>query len=425
MFKSSIWITLLTLSGSGLGFLNQVAIANYFGASREVDLYLASSATPVFFGGMISSIISYSVVPKIAALSACPKEQSSYIYSLLLTVITVAGLSGIVGCVSASWMIAYLQDVTSLALIINRITWGIASLQIIISFLAAISLAFKHYVRPSLAGLFPYLGMLFFTVAVGKTCGIVFTALGLLIGTFASMIYLGNSLKHIITPCIHRQSFAWVEVIAFYKKSPFVAIAMSCFSIYAVVDAFIAPQIGESALSYLGYSQRILIGIGGLVIAGPSAVIVPNLSRLIGEGRLKDFRRESLRALGVVIMMAVPLAVCMSYYSIPLVRLFFLRGAFDEIALAGVADVLAVMVLGMIPMLGVVMLFRIIYCLDIVIPQAFVGLLWAIMYPIGSLILMPFFGTIGIAYAYSGSWLMCFILCFGIFNRGTRIKYSA
>lgn len=413
MFKASVWIAILTLLGSGLGFFNQVAIAHFFGASKEVDKFLFATSVPTFVAGMISSILSYAIVPKIAALSINQKKQAQYLRTMLIAVVGLAVAVCIGGCFLSFWMVPSYYDSEDI-LLINRVAWLSAGIQIVVAYFSAVCVAFKYYIRPAIAALLPYLAMLMATVCAGTHYGVVVLPAGLFCGTLLAFLYLIWSVRVEISKCAKKTHLLWNEVIGFLIKSPLIAVAMSCFSAYAVIDAYFAPRLGEAALSYLGYSQRILIGVGGLIISGPSAVLVPHFSSALAEGRYQDFQRGVNKAIGIVIGLALPIAFMTSYFSEHIVRILFMRGAFDERAVLGVAQVLAVMIIGMVPMLTVVILFRIMYCFDTVLPQASVGLCWVILYFSGSMIGYSRIGVIGIAYSYVGSWLICSLVAFVI-----------
>ena len=61
--RSSITITCLTMLSVGLGVINQILIAKYYGTSPTLDSYLVASAIPFAINAIAVSLFSSIVVP--------------------------------------------------------------------------------------------------------------------------------------------------------------------------------------------------------------------------------------------------------------------------------------------------------------------------------------------------------------------------
>jgi putative peptidoglycan lipid II flippase len=423
MVRSSIWVTAISLLGSALGFANQLLMAYRFGASRIVDTFLIALSVPTFVGGLASAIVSFSVVPRIVSASADKQAHAAYVKAMALAVAAIctaivltgwamtplfARIGGAEFAGASTWSMA-------------RIAWTAAAIQIAVAYLGAVCNAGGRFVVPALAGLAPYAGMLGANLWLGARHGIVVLPIGLVAGTLAAMAYLAFSVRNSLfaRTCV---PLPWREVRSFLASSPLTAVAMTIFSVYAVIDARLAPQLGEANLAYLGYSQRIVIALGNLAVAGPSAVLVPHFARAIAEGRRAQFVRDTYRALAVVGGIAVAVAIVTRIFSDDLISLAFRRGAFDANAAKQVANVLSVMVLGMVPMLSVVTLFRAIFCLGSARFPALASLLWALLYTGAASVLAPRFRAVGMAYAYVFAWSA--VLAVGLAWFSTAVRRS-
>ena len=240
---------------------------------------------------------------------------------------------------------------------------------------------------------------------------IIAVPIGLLIGAVCSFVFLWTKVPEVFVVVKVRSDYNSSIAKDFVFKSPIVIMSVSCFSAYSVIDAYTTASLAQSSLSYLGYSQRLLIGIGSLVIAGPSSVFVPYFSRLYKENNFYKFTRMAKRtliALGIIVLI---FSIGASLFSRFIIESVFMRGAFDEKAAMGVSRVFSVMMLGFSPMLLVVFLFRMLYCLNEVRVQAIVGIVWVAIYYTGSLLSSKIFGVLGIAYTYSISWVVVFVFC--------------
>ena len=90
MFRSSILVTLITLSASALGFAVQLLLASRYGISIDLDAYLFAISVPTFIAGTISAMMSYELVPR---LVACETDQSHQRHYITTLIIAVTGLS--------------------------------------------------------------------------------------------------------------------------------------------------------------------------------------------------------------------------------------------------------------------------------------------------------------------------------------------
>lgn len=424
MLSSSIWVTAIALSGSALGLLNQLLMAYRFGASRTVDSFLIATSVPTFVGGLVAALLSYAVVPRVVAVSADQARRAAYVRAMTYAMLALGGALAALGVVLAPLLVRIGGSafVDSTTVTLARMTWMATALQIVVAYLIAVCNAGKWFVRSALAGLGPYLGMLGANWWFGARFGIVVLPLGLAAGTAVALGYLAYVLRS--TLLARTGPLPWRDVKAFFVASPLSGLAMMAFTVYAVVDAHLAPQLGDANLSYLGYSQRIVIALGNLAVAGPSAVVVPHLARAVAEGRLADFRRDTFRAVAIIAGVASAVALVVQLRSVDLIAFVFQRGAFDAEAAHNVARVLGVMLFGMIPMLSVVMLFRAIFCLGSPRFPAAAALAWFVLYfALGSL-LAPRFRAVGMAYAYVASWLLVLAVSLAFVWRATRVPHA-
>jgi putative peptidoglycan lipid II flippase len=63
LVKSSIGVSIISLFISIVSFINQIIIANYFGAGKSLDIYLLASSVPLMISGLVSSALSFSLIP--------------------------------------------------------------------------------------------------------------------------------------------------------------------------------------------------------------------------------------------------------------------------------------------------------------------------------------------------------------------------
>lgn len=420
MLRSSLLVTALSLLGSFLGLIVQLLMAQRYGSGVAVDTYLYAISTPTFVAGMIGSLLSYTVVPRMAQNHGQEDKQSRLIVSLFALSACVAAALLLTSPLLQILQKATLPDnsqilqQTALPRLL-LLGWGIAGMQVLLAALCAILTGLKRALIATLLNLGPYLGMLgFMLVGINKV--IEQLAYGLLFGTAASFVLTCYLLRsHILS---HWRQAAWDEVRTLVLRSPYTIIAMSCFSAYAVVDSYWAPRAGEGVLASLGYSQRIMIALGNLAVAGPSAILVPRFSELIAANNYSAFISTLKKTLSVTLAISSILAFMLYFYSENLIQFLFMRGAFDIENSRNVASVLIYCLPGMVCMLLSVISLRVIFCFSGIEKfAAIIGIVWIVIYFFSSAILASHQAK-GIATAYSLSWIIyASILIFSLLKR--------
>ena len=90
MFRSSMYVTALAIFASILGLIVQVLVAQSFGIGSVVDSYFFSLSWPLLIAGVISSALSFTLIPKVAALLLGQEsDMGEYIWSRYFGLIIV------------------------------------------------------------------------------------------------------------------------------------------------------------------------------------------------------------------------------------------------------------------------------------------------------------------------------------------------
>ena len=424
MIGASILVSLLTLVAGLTSFVNQLVMARLFGASMDMDAYLIAISIPLFVSGVLSAVLSYSLVPVLMRHNADPVTYRRFAGLLLISLIVVALVIAGLGFIAAPLQIGTLGDSLSAsaqrnAIQIARIAWLTVALTLVVGHLNAMHNAVRIFLLPVAVNILPLVGMIAAGLAFGSAYGPLAIAWGMFAGYLLAIPVLlrrTRSALDLSTQCLR----SWKDVTEYLIRTPLMLLAMLCFTVYQSIDAYWAPQVGTGNLAYLGYSQRILIAVGSLVIAGPSAVLMPRLAEAHAEGRVTDLLHDTMRTVRTVIAFALPAALFISLLAEPLVRLCFERGAFDRQATRGVAGVLPLMMPGMIAMLCVVVLFRALFSRHDVMRAALLGILATVLYFALSGLLSHPLGVKGIALAYALSWWLVLTLTALSLWRGHR-----
>ena len=116
------------------------------------------------------------------------------------------------------------------------------------------------------------------------------------------------------------------------------------------INLFVGQAIASfkpGAVSMLQYADRpyqLPLGMVGVAIG---VVLLPELSRALKAGRLREAQHTQNRSLEFALFLTVPAAVALFVLPEPMIRLIYERGAFDPSATPAVAAVLGLYALGL------------------------------------------------------------------------------
>ena len=408
-----------------ISFVNQVVIASFFGAGNEMDIYLLASSVPLMFAGILTSALSYSLIPHFIKKEIQFKQSfKEYIGAFLLKNFKYVILLGITFAVFFYIVIPVVYPTLSnedvkIVRIINVISWMIFVITIVFSFLACSLNAKKKFIIPLILNIFPFVFSIIFTFLLYDFLGVISISLGVLCG---SIVTLGIGFIYVKSEIIFFENAPHYnfEINQYLKYLKYPVFAMLTFSVYQSIDSFWAPRLGESALSYLGYSQRILVTLGTLVIIGPSTVLIPRLTIAIEDGRTDDYYRDASMILKIILALSSTIVVVGIILSKPIVEILFERGEFNNIATNGVSEVLSFMLVGLIFMLCVVVSFRILFIKKLGFKIALIGIFSALSYFILSGFLSSIFDLVGIALAYIITWVIVLIVTINLLFKESK-----
>lgn len=415
-FAVTAIVTSISLLGSFINFVAQAVLAFRFGASSAVDAYTYALSLPLFLSGLIGIIISYTAVPAIAKSLATAGSRSDIGNTLSFLLLWTALLFGMLGLTAGWWQPVILPAKNSLVAfpglqLLITLSWIVGAIQILVALTAAQLNASGRPITAAMLGL-PMNLVTIIVLLFADGGNIAFATAGMVAGAVVSAVagfWFARAQLLPPRPVLwSKDGLATRHVISALWAS----VALSCFASYAVVDAIWASRVGEGALASMGYSHRIIIGLGSLVVSGPSALFVPKFAVLVEAGQGAQFRRLLFGALAFTAACGGLLAAGMYVFADLTVRILFERGAFGSAASEVVADVLRQMAPGMVAMLMSVITLRAVFCLQASErAAALMGIGFTCSYAIFSYLFLEN-GIVGIAFAYSVSWIGFFAMLF-------------
>jgi len=404
-------VTVLTGVNLLVTLMNQVVLAYLFGAGTSMDAFLSCGAVPFVILNLAIGDLGYVLIPLLTKWEEDGKLREAI--DATFTGVTLLALAVTIVGIGCHTLILRLTTASNMPLAtfaladqMAPLMWIIIGLTIMGSYLTGIHYFKRQFTPPSITLAVPYLGMIAGGLAGAHRFGIISVAFGWAIGTLARdvvlLLALGGSPIRFSTKLFHPATRKLMRTL------PSLGLSLLPFAALPMIDVFWASRLPVGSISYLGYSNRIVIALTSIVVQGLSVVMFPDLSEDIVKGKIALFRRKVIDAMKVIFLVIVPLSVLVSIGRIPMIGFALGRGRFGTDSILGVARVLPFYLLGVVWMAMMNIIIRSFYALQDYKTPAIVGTVALVLYTALSGLLIPHYSYLAIGIAYCVFWVFMF-----------------
>jgi putative peptidoglycan lipid II flippase len=409
VLKSTIHVTLLSFAGIVLGFLSQLLIAFFFGTGNQRDAYFGAIIIPTYltaiFLGSIGAIFLSQYIHIATNLS---KEKSTKFFNnvaicclILLSAIslfTVLCAKQIIS-ITVPGFTTYQYKVAVQMLQILAPTLIFQSLT---NLFGSVIQSNHKFVIPALPALITPVVTLTFVLLFQEQLGISSLAWGNLLGNGLSFFVIFLTLlrsKDILFPLTLDYKDEYLRKI--FKTAMPLLIAGIIYRFSGVWERLLASKLSTGSISYLGYSNQLLIVFSTLTSGGISTIFFPILSRAWSDGDMEYLQQQFVKAVIVLLYLTLPITFLFCYFRVEFIQILFERGAFDHHSTVAVAGTLALLMGAFIfQSLGSIVT-RSFYFMEKTVWASAIGIIEIILYLITSIFLVRYYSFYGLAFAFS------------------------
>lgn len=432
ILSSVLVVTGFTVLGQVVGFITQVAIASLFGASADMDAFLAASAVPQYVVSVLLGSLGFVFVPVFVEYLSTGREDeaweiaSSIInFSLLILGILVAlGVifpELILGLTAPGLSYSTHQQAVQIAVI----TWPSVLATGIISLLTGI---YQSQSRFGWAAAVPVIGAittLSLVVVLAKWSGII----GLAIATTLGIVLQVGLLLPLALKKKRYQFFLNLHhpaVLQVLRLLIPLALSNMIAKSTPIVDRFLASGMLQGSISHLGYASRIFNVLSVLISTGIATVIFPRMAFSVASADVLGLKRTMSSGIRLMWLAIAPVTTIGVILAFPLVVAVFQRGKFNINDALAVAGLLQVYLLSLAPACLGNITGRGFYVLKEIKIFSILSSVESVVYVFYTAFLAHFFGPLGIAWGYvlffyiSFSWTLI-ILRYKTGNVGGRV----
>lgn len=368
--RASFVILLATFLSRILGFLREMLIAQFFGASAVTDSFLVASVLPTTIAGLIGGALTTVFIPVFVEEREKGGEESAWegakaVYGVSLLYLMVMLF---LGYFIAPFFIKAIApgfegERLRLALSMNRIMLPSLVFLGLLGLLTGIFHSYRLFTLPALAGLLYNICLIAFLTGA-KRSPIVSLAFGSLFGVILQVVLLGFVARKrwpgwglsfsFLHPMLRK---IWMLMLPIF-------IGTGVEYINLIVDRIFASLLPEGTIAALNFAVRVKEIPIGLFALALSQAVYPVTSLQAAQGKIAELRNLFSQSLGTLWLFIIPSTAGLMVLSQETIAFLFERGAFVSQATLITAQALSFYSLGLIPTASLDIIRRVFYSLQ-------------------------------------------------------------
>jgi len=326
--------TILNIFAKGIGFLNTLIIAFYFGANTGTDIYFYILSVAVLITSTINGIDYLVLIPQAMKLREQKSEEDSqrFINFFIYSYLCIGFLLAIAGILMPVFFYTLFSKYDTVLLQNNHTLLYLGSLiilfQLINNLLSAVLTSYKFFTASIISGLVNSIFSIFFTVFFHHRLGISGTMLGITLGYLINFLILLSILKY-----YQKWNFAAVK----FMKDKFVwrNIGLMQVNILPVwirsyFTLYFLTGMGVGVITSLNLAQM-LSGLPEIfILTQVASVLGIKFSELAAKRDLINTNILLIQVMQTLFLIIIPIALVMAIANKEIIQLAFQRGSFQK-----------------------------------------------------------------------------------------------
>lgn len=344
ILKAAWLIAVVTVISKFAGFIRDVVVANYYGASLASDAYFYAYQFPALavtllggVGGPFHSAAVAVFTKIIPNLREKPPEvaeklfntflTASFIFFTVLTIICFFFAHPIMSIIISDGN----PELINLASAHLKIMCPALVIGGLIGIYYGILVTYKEFILPSLSPTivsFVIIGALLLTG--GDKTGVIL-AFATVVGALCQLL--------LQIPRVRQLGFKIKPNLEFTNNVHFkhilellfpAVLSSSVGQINIYVDMFFASSLNEGVWTAIGYANRVFQFPVGILVTAFLVPLFPIFSRLVADNDMEGIKTYFNKGVGVLFFGAIPIVIGILVLGMDGIRLIFERGAFDS-----------------------------------------------------------------------------------------------
>lgn len=430
LIRSTITIGVTTFGSRILGFVRDVIIATFLGASWLSDAFFVAFKIPNFLRRLFAEgAFNAAFVPIFAGMLATESDEKTkqFANEALSLLVTILCVLSVICILVMPWIMLGLAPGFSdapekfdLTVLLTQITFPYIIFISVVSLLGGILNSYQRFTAVAAAPIilniclitlpFVFTPMLP-TFAHGLACSVFVAG----IAQMAWLIYWCRKIDVMPRFCYPQLS---THVRKLFKLMAPAALGAGVAQVNLLIDLIIASHV-ESGVSYLYYADRINQLPLAVVGIAMGTALLPLLSKQLRAGNIQAAQHSQNRGIEFALMLSLPAAVALMLLAQPLIHVLYERGAFTALDSAATYPALICFAAGLPAYILIKILVPAFYAnQDTKTPFLIASICVAINLVLNLSLIGPF-GHVGLAAATSfAAWVNVFLLAHKLKSKG-------
>jgi putative peptidoglycan lipid II flippase len=348
-----------TLGSTVLGFAREVVTARFFGASWQLDAFLAALVVPTILFGVFNGALVSALVPIFAGYVSTdrPAEAARLACTLIFSVSILLAAAAVVGWIFAPLIVHFPQDRLLITVEMTRRLLPMIVATSLSGIVAALLNAHGRFGAAALQGVALNAAVIL-AVEIGfGRYGVETLVVGTVLGYFAQLaLVLPVFLS--LRGLQWRIDFKHPGIKRVLDTLGPVAIGSAAGQIALFFDRFFASGLSVGSISGMNYAVKIVGFPQQLFVTAIATVIFPVFASQFANRNRRAMRNSVATSLQLVIFCTVPSALGLIILAGPIVRTLFERGAFTPEATVLCTSLLPYAAAGLVALAANVVLTR-------------------------------------------------------------------
>ncbi len=339
LIRSTGIIAASTLASRVMGFLRDMLMASFFGATGSTDAFFVAFKIPNLFRRFVAEgSLTISFIPVYTDYLLKKGEDEALWLAqktfsiLILILITIIGAGEFFSPEIVKLFAMGFSDQTSyfLAVDLTRIMFPYLFFVSLVAFSMGVLNSRGYFFAPAFAPVFLNVGMItgiivlssFFTQPLyGVAVGVIAGGVMQVILQIPYLIKAGFRMKLSF-------DFRHPGIRKIMKLLGPAVFGMAIYQINSVVLTVLASFLDAGSISYIYYSDRLTELVLGVFIVSIGNAILPSLSRHTSNNNVEGLKALYLKSISGAFVLALPAAVILTVFGYQIISVLFLRNEF-------------------------------------------------------------------------------------------------
>lgn len=362
LLKAAWLIAVITVFSKLIGFIRDIVIANFYGASAVSDAYFYAYQIPslalLLLGGVGGPFHSATVAvfsKLIPSLKDKPTEEVNRLYSTFMTttIIFFAILGVLFFIFSHPIMNLIISDGTpemvNLASMHLKIMTPIFVIGGICGIYYGLLVTYKEFMLPNLSPIVMSVVIIaMISLAHNDKTGLVL-AVATTVGAICQLILQYPRIRQLgfkVIPNWDLQNPEFKNICELLFPA---VLSSTVGQVHIYVDMFFTSSLKEGAWTAIGYANRIFQFPVGILVVAFLVPLFPIFARLVADNDMDGIRNYFNKGVGILFFGAIPIIIGIILLGYDGISMIFERGAFDSKATMMVTEALWFLSVSILP----------------------------------------------------------------------------